>query len=205
MSSQGSLRDSVAAEGEAILLSVVHTVYQHDTYVDVATGTYDMDCSGYVGFVLQRIAPWHYEAVPYDSAAGRPLAFDFYDLFSELPQEGTDGWQPVQPFGDARRGDIVAWRSDELEPGENTGHVFIVANDPEIFNDGVVSVLAYDSSDIRHYHDTRGRGGNSPATSVGRGRIHFRFGDSGWEFQFGPGDRYHECPVAIGRIQPLGV
>lgn len=44
-----TLRDSVAAEAEAIQLSVVHTVYQHDTYVDVATGTYDMDCSGYAG------------------------------------------------------------------------------------------------------------------------------------------------------------
>lgn len=33
-----TLRDSVASEAEAILLSVVHTVYQHDTYVDVAVG-----------------------------------------------------------------------------------------------------------------------------------------------------------------------
>ena len=33
-----TLRDSVATEAEAILLSVVHTVYQHDTYVDVAVG-----------------------------------------------------------------------------------------------------------------------------------------------------------------------
>jgi cell wall-associated NlpC family hydrolase len=199
------LRDSVAAEAEAILLSVVHTVYQHDTYVDVATGTYDMDCSGYVGYVLQRIAPRHYQTIPLDSAAGRPLAFDFYDLFSELPQDGADGWQPVPPLADVRRGDIVAWRSELLEPGENTGHVFIVVDDPEIFDDGVVSILAYDSSNIRHYDDTRGQGGNSPATGVGSGRIHFRSGDSGWEFQFGPGDSYHECPIAVGRIQPLDV
>ena len=52
--------NSVAAEAEAILLSVVHTDHQHDTYVDVATGTYDMDCSDYVGYILQRIAPLHY-------------------------------------------------------------------------------------------------------------------------------------------------
>lgn len=198
-----TLRGAVAAEAEAILLSVVHTVYQHDTYVDVATGTYDMDCSGYVGYVLQRIAPRHYQTIPSDSAAGRPLAFDFYDLFSGLPQEGAGGWQPVAPLAEARRGDIAAWRSELLEPGENTGHVFIVVDDPEIFDDGVTSILAYDSSNIRHYHDTRGRGGNSPATGVGRGRIHFRHSDVGWEFQFDAGDSYHECPIAIGRIQPL--
>jgi cell wall-associated NlpC family hydrolase len=169
-----TLRDAVADEAQAILLRVVDTVYQHDTYVDVATGTYDMDCSGYVGYVLQRIAPRH-------------------------------GWQPVQPLPGARRGDIVAWRSELIEPGENTGHVFIVAADPEILDDGVISVLAYDSSNIRHYDDTRGQGGNSPATGLGSGRIHFRPGDSGWEFQFGPGDSYHECPIAVGRIQSLGV
>jgi cell wall-associated NlpC family hydrolase len=198
-----TLRESVAAEAESILLSVVHTVYQHDTYVDVATGTYDMDCSGYVGYVLQRIAPRHYGTIPSDSAAGRPLAFDFYDLFSGLPHEEADGWRAVPPLAGARRGDIVAWRSELLEPGENTGHVFIVAADPEIFDDGVISVLAYDSSNILHYDDTRGQGGNSPATGLGSGRIHFRVGDSGWEFQFGPGDQYHECPIAVGRIEPF--
>ena len=75
----------------------------------------------------------------------RPLAFDFYDLFSELPHYGADGWQPVLSLADARRGDIVAWKSDLLEPGGNTGHVFVVVADPEIFDDGVISILAYDS------------------------------------------------------------
>jgi hypothetical protein len=111
----------------------------------------------------------------------------------------------VLSLADARRGDIVAWKSDLLEPGGNTGHVFVVVADPEIFDDGVISILAYDSSDIRHYDDTRGQGSNSPATGLGTGRIHFRPGDTGWEFQFGRGDRYHECPVAVGRIQPLSV
>jgi hypothetical protein len=203
ISTQNRLSHSVAAEAEAILLSVVHTVYQHEAYVDVATGTYDMDCSGYVGYVLQRIAPLHYQTIPSDNAADRPLAFDFYDLFSGLPQGGANGWRPVQSLGDARRGDIVAWRSELLEPRENTGHVLIVAAEPEIVGDGVISILAYDSSNIRHYDDTRGQGGNSPATGLGSGRIHFRHGDSGWEFQFGPGESYHDCPIAVGQIQPL--
>ena len=48
-----TLRDSVAAEAEKRLLSVVHTVYQHETYVDVARepttwtarATWGMSCS----------------------------------------------------------------------------------------------------------------------------------------------------------------
>ncbi len=30
-----------------------------------------MDCSDYVGYILQRIAPLHYYRIPVDSAAGR--------------------------------------------------------------------------------------------------------------------------------------
>jgi hypothetical protein len=40
---------------------------------------------------------------------------------------------------------------------------------------------------------------------LGSRRIHFRPNDSGWEFQFGPGDGYHEYPIVVERIQPLSV
>jgi hypothetical protein len=79
-----------------------------------------------------------------------------------LPHYGADGWQPVLSLADARRSDIVAWKSDLLEPGGNTGHVFVVVADPEIFDDGVISILSYDSSNIRHYDDTRGQGSYFP-------------------------------------------
>ena len=62
---------------------------------------------------------------------------------------------------------------------------------------------AHDSSNIFHHDDTRGRGGDSPATGLGEGSIYFRDTDTGLEFQFGPGDQYHECPLAIGRLEPL--
>jgi hypothetical protein len=203
MSMQDPLRDSVAAEAEAILLSVQHTVYTHDTYVDVATGTYDMDCSAYVGYVLQRIAPQHYDTIHNGGGSHGPLAVDFYHRFHALPPGGADGWRPIQPVADARRGDIVAWDFPGSKLGDNTGHVFVVVDDPEAFDDGVVAVRAYDSSDVIHYDDTRGRGGDSPATGLGSGRIHFRYADSGIQFKFGPGDPYHDAPVAIGRIEPL--
>jgi hypothetical protein len=70
-------------------------------------------------------------------------------------------------------------------------------------DDGVVAVSVDDSSDVIHYDDTRGQGGDSPATGLGSGTIRFRYVDSRIEFRFGPGDQYHDAPVAIGRIEPL--
>jgi hypothetical protein len=189
----------VAAEAAAILLRVRHTVYTHQTYVDVATGTYDMDCSAYVGYVLQRIAPQHYDTIHNGGGSHGPLAVDFYHRFQALPRDGADGWRPIQPLADARRGDIVAWELPGFKPGDNTGHVFIVVDDPQVLDGGVVAVRAYDSSNVPHYDDTRGHG----ATGLGSGTIHFRYGRSGIQFKFGPTDTYHDAPVAIGRIEPL--
>jgi hypothetical protein len=203
MPTEATHRQQVAAEAEAILLRIQHTVYTHETYVDVATGTYDMDCSAYVGYVLQRIAPQHYDTIHNGGGSHGPLAVDFYHRFQVLPPGGADGWRPVQPLADARRGDIVAWDFPEAKPGDNTGHVFIVVDDPEVLDDGVVAVRAYDSSNVIHYDDTRGHGGDTPATGVGSGTIHFRYIGSGIQFKFGPGDKYHGAPVAIGRIEPL--
>lgn len=85
MSTETTHRRRVAAEAEAILLSVQHTDYTHDTYVDAATGTYDMDCSAYVGYVLQRIAPQHYDTIYNGGGSHGPLAVDFYHRFGALP------------------------------------------------------------------------------------------------------------------------
>ena len=78
---------------------------------------------------------------------------------------------------------------------------------PQVIDDGVLAIRAYDSSDvIHHYDDTRGHGGDSSATGLGSGTIHFvhfRYVSSGIQFQFGPGDPYHDAPVAIGRIETL--
>ncbi len=95
MSAEITGRQQVAAEAEAILHSVRHTIYIHETHVDVATGTYDMDCSAYVGYVLQRIAPQHYDTIHNGRGAHGPLAVDFYHRFDALPAGGADGWRPI--------------------------------------------------------------------------------------------------------------
>lgn len=195
----------LADEAESILGSAQHTLYTHDTHVDASTGTYDMDCSAYVGYVLEQCAREHYGTIHNGGGAHGPLAVDFYNHFAALPSDGVGGWRPIQPLAQALRGDIVAWKRDVISAGDNTGHVFFVADDPVVFDDGVVAVSVYDSSDVIHYDDTRGHGGDSPATGLGCGKIHFRYLDSRIQFKFGPGDPYHDAPVAIGRIEPLSV
>jgi hypothetical protein len=115
MSTETTHRRRVAAEAEAILLSVQHTDYMHDTYVDVATGTYDMDCSAYVGYVLQRIAPQHYDTIYNGGGAHGPLAVDFYHRFDALPPGGADGWRPIQP--PQTRAEATSWPGTSLGPG----------------------------------------------------------------------------------------
>src|SRR5580658_4642940 len=92
MSDEATRPEQVADEAEAVLHRVQHTVYTHDTHVDVATGTYNMDCSGYVGYVLQRCALEHFATISNSGGSHGPLAIDFYNRFVGLPPEGADGW-----------------------------------------------------------------------------------------------------------------
>ena len=59
-----------------------------------------------------------------------PRAFDYYDFFSSLPPEAGDGWQQVAALAGAARGDLIAWRFPQIEPGHDTGHVVFVASTP---------------------------------------------------------------------------
>lgn len=178
-------------------------MYTHDTHVEVETGTYDMDCSGFVGYVLELLAREQYATIHNGGGVHGPLAVDFYNHFAALPPEGAGGWVPIRPLAQALRGDIVAWKRDIPTKGDATGHVFVVADEPVVFDDGVVAVSVYDSSDVIHYEDSRGQGGDSPATGVGSGNIHFRYVEGRIQFQFDGGDKFHDAPVSIGRIGPL--
>ncbi|MNC99220.1 hypothetical protein D3C83_174270 [compost metagenome] len=55
-----------------------------------------------------------------------------------------------------------------------------------------------DSSNIRHYNDSR----QFPAGGIGSGEIRFRVDSFGRpiQFQFGPGDSWFPSQIAIGRL-----
>jgi hypothetical protein len=191
------LGNIVATEAARIVENVKYTHYQFQMVVDPSTGTYLMDCSEFVSYVLQQTAPQHLAIIPRAAGAELPLAFEFYDYFHTI-QPDSDGWHPIHQLGDARRGDIIAWRiPGPIEPGENTGHVFIVAEPPIPQSDNIYDVTAYDSSNIPHNDDTRQNG----ITGVGRGIINIQVNSSGAPiaFQFKIGDPFYNYPIAIGR------
>jgi hypothetical protein len=49
----------------------VQTDYQHNENIDAAAGIYDCDCSEFMGFVLQHVAPEYYAMVPLEP--GQPI------------------------------------------------------------------------------------------------------------------------------------
>jgi len=50
----------------------------------------------------------------------------------------------------------MAWQFTGFEPGDNTGHVFFVAETPRLLDSGVFAVRVYDSAAEPHFEDTRG-------------------------------------------------
>ncbi len=207
MSKEASHAAQVAAEAERIVDNTRHTRYQHPPYdIDARTGTYDVDCSGFVGHVLERIALEHFELIP--ESPGRPVpgAIKYYEYFASLSAHGSGGWRSTERLADSRRGDIIAWLLPESDPGGDTAHVFVVASAPEVIEAGLSAVRAYDSCDILHYDDSRQLPDGKQITGVGKGTIHFQVDQTTGiptAFQFGPGDVFHSVPIAIGRLEPI--
>ena len=191
--------ENLGNAAERLLSGMRETHYQHSTHVDRAGGVYDMDCSGFVDYLLKRIAPAQFAQLRIEPGHARPRAAMYFELFKRLHKSPLPGWEAVQKLGDARRGDIIAWQlvSSTQEPGD-TGHVVIVAAAPIEQTDGLFRVEVYDSSGIRHDDDSRAEGTNG----VGKGVITFRVDAFGEPvgFQFNSRAHFHGEPIAIGRL-----
>ena len=92
-----ALRLQVAGEALRILENTQHTKYQHDIFIDEATGTYNADCSGFVSYILGRVAPAHLDLIPTHGMEPRLLAQDYHFFFSSLPTETSNGWRQNRP------------------------------------------------------------------------------------------------------------
>ena len=190
----------VHAEARRILAQMKDTRYSHTTRVDEAEGTYELDCSGLATILLKAAAPRSLAAVPHAARRKRPLAFEFHDAFAAAPADETKaaGWRRVERLADARPGDLIAWRRQEIIPGESTGHVAILDAAPVREDDGQFRVVVIDSTGKPHGDDTRKEG----ATGVGRGTMWFTVDAAGrpaafrWRARDGALNR---PPLAIGR------
>jgi hypothetical protein len=72
-------------------------------------GVYDMDCSGFVDYLLQQIAPAQFAPLRIEPGHTRPRAAMYFDLFTRLTKSPLPRWEAVPKLGEVRRGDIIAW------------------------------------------------------------------------------------------------
>jgi hypothetical protein len=181
-----------------ILNKTKESHYQHTTHVDEASGVYDVDCSGLLCYVLKKISPEHYAAIPSSKTHRRPLALQFYEAFTSGPEKTARYWRQIRSLKDARRGDVIVWRKAEQIAGKDTGHVMIIDQPPVDDGQGVFQVTVIDSTESPHADDTRKDG----ATGVGRGTMWFLVDADGhptgyhWRLRNG---KSRDIEIAIGR------
>jgi hypothetical protein len=87
-----SLSTQVAAQAEFIVNNFQETHYTHTLHIDVDAGVYDCDCSEFVSFVLETVAPEHYALIAATVAPSRPLAGDYQAFLASATLESTGGW-----------------------------------------------------------------------------------------------------------------
>jgi hypothetical protein len=190
----------VAKEAQRILENTEQTSYRHDIFIDEATGTYDVDCSGLVSFILGLVAPYHLDLIPLSGKQTRLLAHDYFEFLSSLPTETSNGWQQIPHLQDTQPGDLIAWAQPRVGHSD-TGHVFVVAEQPVAVDADVMAVVAYDASNILHYADSRGFGQFQSGVGSGTFRLQVDSAGTPTAFQFGPGDQVVTAKIAIGRIE----
>jgi hypothetical protein len=122
-----TLPQQIASKAEAIVNSLVQTDYQRTEHINTAAGIYDCDCNGFVGFVLDNVAPAHYHLIPKEANQPRPRAFKYYGFFASLTPESSGGWHRIDFLRDALPGDVIAWRFPTIEKNKDTGHVLFAA------------------------------------------------------------------------------
>src|SRR5215831_6582704 len=98
----------LAAEAERIVRTARETTYSHRTTIDERAGRFDVDCSGFVGYLLRRAAPAA-RAELIAATVKRPLARHFVQLVAGLPAAGVAHWRRIERVAELRRGDIIAW------------------------------------------------------------------------------------------------
>jgi len=135
--------------------TMTSTLYQHQTQVDRAAGSYRYDCVGFVSYALKQAAPqaWTTTAKVTGIAKGRiPSPLRYRAFFAGLAEKPQPGWQAVTKASELRPGDVVAW---EHRTETSVGHAVIVGKTPVPGPDGSWLVEVYDSTSSPHSDDSR--------------------------------------------------
>jgi CHAP domain len=193
---------SIHDEAMRVLNSVKLTEYRHKTDIDEKKGAYYCDCSGFVGYVLNRTVAKDDTKGPFHDGRKRPLARDYEKGFAKAPEKEDRkvGWQQVTRLTDARPGDVIAWRHEKPKPN-NTGHVVIVDQTPVVEEDGLIRVGVIDSTTLPSSDLAGGKG----KSGIGRRTMWFTVDKDGEPKGYVRGSRTSKPKVeaiSVGRALP---
>ncbi len=189
--------DVLTAEARQMIATYPNTRYSHKTHIDKAQGVCEVDCSGFIVSILRHKAPKLLAEI--HTTRKRPLADDFYAAFVPRPGAPAAGWQPIARLADARPGDVLAWVKADRVPGDNTGHVMLIAERPIREPAGRFRVRIFDSTLHGHAEDVRTNTGRS---GIGQGTLWFDVDGQGRPVAYrwkSPVGQPHTAPIAIGR------
>lgn len=196
-SDTASPRAALLAEARRELGVMTASHYVHHTRIDEATGLFDYDCSGFVGYALARSAPAAW--APIAATRKRPLAKHFEAFFAapEPPWTRVDDPMAIVP------GDVIAWLEPPETGSKNTGHVVIVAGPPraaERANELVVPVI--DSSHSGHGKaDVRVR---DHRNGLGTGELVLHVDNAhrivGYRWSTWKGSRLYDTTITVGHL-----
>jgi hypothetical protein len=145
------------------------TIYQHQTRVDRAAGSYRYDCVGFVSYALKRAAPQAWASIVKVTGIPRgriPSPPRYRVFFASLAEKPQPGWENVTKASELRPGDVVAW---EHKTETSLGHAVVIGGTPSPGPDGSWLVEVYDSTSSPHRDDSRPRDGRAqPLEANGR-------------------------------------
>lgn len=189
---------SLVAEASRVLSTMTASSYSHKTHIEGTT--YDVDCSGFVDYLLARVEP---SALGELRAATvkRPLARHFVQFF-QAPHDGGR-WQRVARVSELVPGDVLAWKKPAEMTSTNTGHVMVVAAAPEPRGGGMWTVPIFDSTAAPHGKSDPRKAAHT--TGVGRGAVLVEADAAGAPVAYfwsdGKKSRRHATEIAIGRLR----
>jgi hypothetical protein len=136
------------AEAQRILSTVKSTTYQHATDINETTHTFNVDCSGFLDYVMSRAVPDAFSQLQ-GATQTRPVAQSYVSWVSSLGQP-VGRWHRVTRAADIVPGDIIAWTKPADVVSTDTGHVMIVAGAPMKAGTNLLTVLVIDSANSGH-------------------------------------------------------
>ena len=190
----------IYTEAAKILETMHETHYDHKMSIDEKQGSYSLDCSGFVSYILQKKAPLALSVLPIDKHYTRVRAQNFYDYFKRLQKESTfTYWIPIQSMRELQAGDILAWKYDPSLQKKDTGHVVIASEKPVLEEPNLYRIRVIDSSNGKHANDTRAKESNG----IGSGDMWFRVDENDYPigiYWSSKDKKESQHPIAMGRV-----